>query len=296
MAAIGAEGLIPGVKKRIAQLTSAVLLLYLFACIYMWATQRQKIFEPSSQLQTSPDRVGLRYEEVFIPSGNGADRGELYGWWIAAEQADSPTLLYLHGNFRNIGHNVEHAMRLHGMGYNVLLVDYRGYGKSTGGEPSEAKMYEDAEAMWNYLSRLPTVAPSRVFVYGHSLGGAIAIDLAVRYPEMAGVIVESAFTSMSEMGKLNYAYLPVDWLLNQRFDTLNKIGKLRLPKLFIHGTWDTKVPYQMSQQLFDHAEQPKYLKLIEGGEHGNNSGIAWKEYRDTVNAFVRKYARQEIDT
>jgi len=91
-------------------------------------------------------------------------------------------------------------------------------------------------------------------------------------------------------GRRDYAYLPIDWILNQRFVTLEKIGKLKIPVLFIHGTWDEKIPYQMSQQLYDRAPQPKALKLIEGGEHSNNSGVAWLEYRDAVSAFVRQHA------
>lgn len=280
----------PKAARRLLLLAGVSALLYVLACAYMWGTQRQHIFNPTPLLQTTPDRNGMRYQEVRIPSGHGAERGELYGWWIPAEQADAPALLYLHGNFRNISNNPGHAARLHSMGYNLLLVDYRGYGKSTGGAPTESKVYEDAEAAWNYLTTQRAVPPQRAFIYGLSLGGAIAIDLAVRHPEAAGLIAENTFTSMSDMGKRDYGYLPVDWLLNQRFDSLDKVGKLKIPVLFIHGTWDRKVPHQMSRQLFDKAPQPKLMKLIEGGEHINNSSVAWVEYRDTLNAFVQKYA------
>ena len=277
--------------KRVLLLISVSALLYLLACAYMWITQRQHIFEPAPQLQTTPDRVGMKFEEVRIPSGSGAERGELYSWWIPAEQAGAPTMLYLHGNDKNIshGHDVDNAGRMHSLGYNLLMIDYRGYGKSTGGEPSEIKVYEDAEAAWNYLLKQRST-PQRTFIYGHSLGGAIAIDLAMRHPESAGLIAESTFTSMSDMGKRKYSYLPVDWLLNQRFDSLDKVSKLKIPVLFIHGTWDRRIPWQMSQRLFDQTPQPKFMKLIEGGEHNNNSSIAWLEYRDTLIAFVQKHA------
>ena len=297
------------VIKRVIKGVGALAVIYVLICIYMWTAQRQIIFVPEPQLQTTPDRNGMRYEEVRIPLGSGQDRGELHGWWIPAKQADSaqgdqsrdhssmqnaqsgPVLLYLHGNYRNIGYNAEHAMRLHSLGYNLLLIDYRGYGKSSGGDPSEAKVYEDAEAAWEYLIKQRGIATHRLFIYGHSLGGAIAIDLAVRHPEAAGLIAESTFTSIVAMARRDYPWLPVAQLLNQKFDSLDKVSQLKIPALFIHGTWDKKIPYEMSRQLFEQTPEPKYLKLIEGGEHSNNSGIAWQEYRNTLTAFVQQHTR-----
>lgn len=275
---------------RLGFLAAILLLAYMGGCVYMWDTQKQHIYLPERSLQTTPDRDGMRYEEVRIQSGKGAEQGELFGWWIPGASASSPALLYLHGNARNVSLNVEHAARLHSMGYGLLLVDYRGYGKSSGGEPDEKKIYEDAEAAWNYLASELRQPPQRTFIYGHSLGGAVAIDLAVRHPEAAGLITESTFTSMLDIGKRDYPYLPVDLLLNQRFDSIDKVGKLKIPVLFIHGTWDSKSPWQMSRQLFDAAPQPKVLKLIEGGEHGNSGGIASVEYKAAVSAFVQQYA------
>jgi fermentation-respiration switch protein FrsA (DUF1100 family) len=244
----------------------ASVFLYLGVCGYMWATQKELIFEPTPVLQSTPARMGLTYTELHFPSGAGAERGELDAWWIPAAHGDSPTLLYLHGNDRNISSNLSHVQRLHDLGYNVLLTDYRGFGKSTGGQPNEAKVYEDAESAWRYT-----------------------IDLAVRHADAAGLIVESTFTSMQAMGELDYGYLPVSLLLNQRFDSLQKIGKLKLPILIIHGTWDRIVPVDMAKQLYAAAPQPKSLTLIEGGGHGNSGTIGWVEYRDALNSFIEKY-------
>jgi fermentation-respiration switch protein FrsA (DUF1100 family) len=185
---------------------------------------------------------------------------------------------------------VEHTLRLHKLGFNVLLPDYRGFGKSSGGRPNETKVYEDAEAAWQYLLKVRGVKPQQAFIYGHSLGGAVAIDLAVHHAEAAGLITESTFTSTAEMGKLSYPYLPVDWLLNQRFESLKKIAQLKIPVLLIHGTWDKRVPVEMAQQLYAAAPQPKTLLLIEGGEHNNSSAVGWIEYRDAVTGFVKQYA------
>ena len=277
--------------RRISISVAAIALLYVAGCAYMWTTQRDHIFEPTPLLQTTPDRLGLKFEELRIPVGSGADKGELQAWWVPAANSDAPTFLYLHGNDRNIGNNLQHTLRLHNLGFNVLLPDYRGYGNSTGGKPSEAKVYEDAEAAWQYLIKQRGVNPRHAFIYGHSLGGAIAIDLAVHHPEAAGLITESTFTSIEAMGELEYGYLPVGLLLNQRFDSLQKIARLKIPVLLIHGTWDKQVPVRMAQQLYDAAPQPKTLTLIKGGEHGNSATIGWIEYRDAVSAFVKKYAR-----
>lgn len=276
--------------RRIGALAALLLVAYASARVYdIWDTQRESIFEPDATLQTSPARLGAPFEELRIPSGSGAERGDLHAWWIPAEKFDAPTVLYLHGNFRNISYNLENALRYRTLGCNLLVVDYRGYGKSTGGKPSEAKVYEDAEAAWQYLLKQRGVKPQQTFIYGHSLGGAVAIDLAVRHPEAAGLITESTFTSMRAMSELKYDFLPVGLLLNQRFETLQKIPRLKIPLLLIHGTWDKKVPVNMAQQLFDAAPQPKTLALIEGGEHSNSGAVGWIEYRNAVSAFVRQY-------
>jgi fermentation-respiration switch protein FrsA (DUF1100 family) len=203
-------------------------------------------------------------------------------------------MLYLHGNDKNIGaaRDLDNAARFHSMGYNLLIAEYRGYGKSTGGEPSEDKMYEDAESAWRYLVKQRAVEPKRTFIYGHSLGGAIAIDLGMHHPNAAGIIAESTFTSIVDMAARQYAYLPADLLLNQRFDSMSKLSRMKIPLLFIHGTWDRRVPYQMSQRLFESAPQPKFLKLIEGGDHGNSAIVAPLEYKAAVNEFVQRFAGQ----
>lgn len=277
--------------RRFILLLGLLLVVYASARVYnIWDTQRDSIFEPLAEMQTDPARLGAPFEEVRIPSGSGAERGELHGWWIPAAVSDAPTVLYLHGSSRNISFNLESALHYRELGYNLLLVDYRGYGKSTGGKPSEDKVYEDAEAVWQYLIGQRGVHPKQTFIYGMSLGGAIALELAVRHPEAAGLIMEGSFTSMQAMGEIRYEMLPVGLLLNQRFESLQKIAKLKMPLLLIHGKWDRKVPYAMAQQLYAVAPQPKTLLLIENGEHSNSRSVGWLEYRDAVSAFVRQYA------
>ncbi len=286
-------GLILKWSKRLRWGLILAVLSYLGVCLNLWATQQQHIFEPSPQLQTTPKRIGLNSEEVRIPSGTGKDRGDLFAWWIPSKNNDTPTLLYLHGNENNIGtaHDMGKAAQFHEMGYNLLLLEYRGYGKSSGAGPNESSMYEDAEAAWMYLIKERTRNPKTTFIYGHSMGGAVAIDLAVHHPNAGGVITESTFTSMKDMGEREYPYLPVDLLLKHRFDSIGKIRLLKIPLLVIHGTWDARIPYQMSQRLFESAQQPKYLKLIEGGEHINCDLVAPLEYRAAVTEFIQRDAR-----
>jgi fermentation-respiration switch protein FrsA (DUF1100 family) len=263
--------------------------IFLGACIVFWSSQNSYIFEPATAMQTTPERVGLAAEEFYIHSGAGTESGSLFSWWIPAAGADAPTILYLHGNDNNVGHarDLEYARGMHGQGYNILMIDYRGYGKSGGGKPSEVKIYEDADSAWNYLVGQRGISPGRIFIYGHSLGGAVAIDLAVRHPEAAGVIEESSFTSMPAIASATgYGFMPTDLLIHERFDSLSKVSKLKIPLLIIHGTWDKTVPYQMGQELFDAAPQPKTLELIEGGGHENSCIVGRVECGRIFTSFV----------
>ena len=261
---------------------------FLGACITFWVTQNDYIYEPASTLQTTPERVGLKADTILISSGTGGGRGDLFSWWIAVESKTAPTLLYLHGNDNNIGYvrEIEYARRMHELGYNVLMIDYRGYGKSTGGKPNEAKVYEDAESAWNYLLNQQHISASHIFNYGHSLGGAIAIELATRHPEAAGVIEESSFTSMPAVVTTMSHNLPTGILIHEKFDSLSKVAELKIPLLIIHGTWDKIVPYHMGQQLYDAAPQPKTIALIEGGTHEGSCIVGQVECRRIFSTFV----------
>ena len=200
-------------------------------------------------------------------------------------------VLYLHGNGSNVGANVEHANRFHRLGLSVFLIDYRGYGNSQGDFPSEYRVYEDAQLAWDYLVKQRGIHPNQIYIYGHSLGGAIAIDLAVRHPEAAGLIVEGSFTSvlaMVDFQKPLFRVFPIDLLLAQRFDSLSKVDRLQMPVLFIHGTADNVVPAQMSKKLFDAAPDPKQLYMVPDGGHNNAAQIGGVEYLRVVSKFLDK--------
>ncbi|WP_333306298.1 alpha/beta fold hydrolase [Microcoleus sp. B7-D4] len=198
-------------------------------------------------------------------------------------------VLYLHGNASNVGANVEHAYRFHGLGLSVFVMDYRGYGKSQGDFPSESQVYEDAQLAWDYLVKQRGINPNQIYLYGHSLGGAIAIDLAVRHPEAAGVIVEGSFTSTRAMVNFQkglFWMFPIDFLLTQRFDSLSKVDRLQMPVLFIHGAADNVVPVEMTKKLFDAAPEPKQLYIVPDGGHTNVAHIGGAEYLQILSQFL----------
>lgn len=263
---------------------------YVCACVFLYLRQTRFIFFPSPEIETTPAQLDLEYEDVWLPVQVAQGKEErLHGWWIpAAASPATGVLLYLHGNGVNIGANLNHAHRFHQLGFSVLLIDYRGYGHSEGGFPSESRVYQDAERAWDYLTRERGVPSKQIFLYGMSLGGAIAIELAIRHPEAAGLMVQSSFTSMREM--VNYRYhfwmFPVDLLLTEQFDSLTKVKNLQMPVLFMHGTDDADVPVEMSQQLFDRAPEPKQLFIVPTARHHNVAAVSGERYFQQVREFV----------
>ena len=265
--------------------------VYVIACLFLYCQQTRFIFFPRATIDTTPATFNLRYQEVWLPVKTVADRVEkIHAWWIPASTSSDRVLLYLHGNGINIGANVAHASRFHHMGFSVLLPDYRGYGLSEGDFPTEAQVYQDAQVAWDYLVKEKKIPPQRIFIYGHSLGGAVAIELAIKYLDAAGLIVESSFTSVVDMvnNQQIYRIFPIDILLHQRFDSINKVRSLAMPVLFIHGTADWQVPASMSQQLYQVAPQPKQIFLVPDAGHNNTAEIAGSKYFRVVQQFVRQ--------
>ena len=260
-------------------------------CAWLDLKQRQIIFNPTTEIAGTPEDFNLQYDNVWIPVAGSTSDGpaveHLHGWWIPADNSLAPAMLYLHGNGWNIGDSAYNTARLQRMGFSILAIDYRGFGKSEGGFPSESQVYADAQAAWVYLKSREPDARKR-YIYGHSLGGAVAIDLAVRSPDAAGLIVESSFTSILDIGRRGawLRHLPLDWIVTQRFDSLAKIGKISMPVLFIHGTADDVIPAEMSQRLYDAAPQPKQLALIPHAGHSSIAVVGMAQYRRAVQDFV----------
>lgn len=277
---------------------------YGLVCLYLLIYQRNLIFQPQPNFLQLPDseQFKLPYEEVGIPVPDSSDR--LHGWWIPAPTPqekitvlpDEPvrvlkspkTILFLCGAGGNKSYFLARLQGLRQLGFSILVVDYRGYGQSQGGFPTEVQLYQDSKLAYQYLTETRRVLPDQIVVYGESLGGAIAIELATHYPAIAGLIVQSSFTSMAAVAKQRpFLWLfPIDVLLTQRFHSLPKLKQLRLPILFIHGTADKTVPVEMSQQLYEAASEPKYLHLIPDAEHVRIYRPGKDSYLKAIQRFV----------
>ncbi|MGB5750745.1 MAG: alpha/beta fold hydrolase [Desulfobacterales bacterium] len=277
-------------KWFITGLIALAVIAYGSGCAYMWVNQKYYIFMPQREISQTPADHNLAFEDLYLPvsSTNKGVIERMHCWWIPNDRLTGRYLIYLHGSAFNIGANVNHARRFKDLGFSVLLISYRGYGRSEGHFPTEAQVYADAEAGWDYLVDQKGIQPGDIFIYGHSLGAAVAINLAVAHPGAGGLIVEGAFTSITDMGRQNalYRLLPIDLITHQRFDSISKIRRLKMPVLIMHGTEDRVVPFEMSRQLYEKAPSPKRLKLILGGGHNNSARVGGAEYLNTVREFI----------
>ncbi len=271
-----------------------IAIAYIAACLfYLWG-QNKFIFKPQAEVVATPIDVGIAYEEFWLPASSANDRTEkIHGWWCPQEEEEAGVVFYLHGCKGNMAAqekswNLDRVAKLHSLGFSVLTIDYRGYGRSEGRFPTEARVYEDVEAAWSYLIKEKQVPPEKVFVYGHSLGGAIATHLCLQHPEAAGLVVESCPSSIKDAARQRwYRIFPLDWIVHQKFDCINKIKKLEMPVLFIHGGSDRCVPVEMSERLFEATSAPKQLLLIPDAEHDNACKLGGDRFLATLGEFLK---------
>ena len=279
-------------RRRLSLIVLTCLLVLLpIGCAKLEQTERELVFriEPGTARWFSGLPAGI--EDVQLQSPALAADESLHAWWWPAPRKDAPALLYLHGSRWNLTGQLFRIEQLHAMGFSVLAVDYRGFGQSRGPLPSERSVYEDALIAWEHLLRLQPEASKR-FIYGHSLGGAVAVNLAhelageAQSPQAAGLIVESSFTNLGDVATaVSNTSLPVRWLLSQEFDSLSKIGEVGIPLLIAHGRDDRYVPARFSEALFDAASEPKQLLLIDGANHNNSLRMAGNSYRQALQAL-----------
>ena len=269
---------------RVAVIVLVVVAVAGTAARQLRLLDRQFVFFPERDLAATPAEVGLDYEDVRLDVGNGE---RLHGWFVPGDA--ETTLLWFHGNAGNIGDRVDNLRMLHdALEASVFIFDYRGYGESEG-TASEAAMYEDAEAALEYLRSIKALDPAEsIVLFGRSLGGAVAVEMAARH-QVRGVIVESAFTSVRDMARKAYPFLPSGLLvqmLESRFDALSRIPDVHSPVLVLHGDRDDLVPFEHGRKLFDAGNDPKSFYLIEGASHNDTHLVGGKRYFDALRTFI----------
>jgi fermentation-respiration switch protein FrsA (DUF1100 family) len=234
------------------------------------------LYFPSHEIVATPGQAGLDYRNLTL----GTEDGErLHGWWIGTGAKRVGHLLLCHGNAGNVGDRILHAELLTAAGFDVLLFDYRGYGRSTG-RPSEEGTYRDARAALSCVLEQPGVDRECIFYMGESLGGAVALDLALECPP-AGLVLVSAFTGVRALARLHYPFVPAA-LIPDAYPVLRRIHDLRAPLLVLHGDRDDIVPLSHGKALFDASPEPKRIHVFPGLGHNDLVPLARVELAQVI--------------
>ena len=269
---------------------TALLALLAGGCSTLDERQREWIFQPSDRSwgNTESQTEGMEHVWIDFKSSVTGEPARLHGLWLggAPESADTPVLLYLHGARYNVAGSAPRMRRMHELGFSVLAIDYRGFGKSSAGLPSEATAREDARAAWTWLAaRHPA---QHRYIFGHSLGGAIGIDLASSVKDESGVIVESTFTSIADVASsFKWGWLPFGPFITQRFEAITKVKSIGSPLLVVHGTADSLINPTLGRKLYEAATVPKMFVLVEGGSHHNTNSIGAVQYKAALNQLFQ---------
>jgi len=257
--------------------------LGLAGCAALDRQQREWIFQPGERTWRGGAAAAEGMQDIWIayrPGGSPA-AVQLHGLWLPQPRADAPVLLYLHGARFDVRGSAPRMRRMHELGFAVLGVDYRGFGRSTRELPSEAMAVEDARAAWDWLAREHPQA--RRYLFGHSLGGAIAVALAAEVHDEAGLIVEGSFTSIPEVvSTFKWGWLPVGPLITQRLDAGARIAQVGSPVLVVHGSQDSLIKPELGQRLYERAAQPKRFVLVQGGSHHSTNSLGQPQYRQAI--------------
>lgn len=269
--------------KRWILLVLAVAALFT-GCATLDERQRSWIFQPSDRSWWRGTEAAAGMSDVWIDftSRETGQPVRLHGLWLAhpdlARRADAPVLLYLHGARFNVEGSAFRSRRMQELGFSVLAVDYRGFGKTSKELPSETMAYEDARAAWDWLGRQYPKRPR--YIFGHSLGGAIAIELAAQVEDERGTLVEGTFTSIPDVvSTFKWGWLPVGPFITQRFEAVKRVPQIGSPLLVVHGANDTLISPELGRRLFDAGTGRKAFVLVDGGSHHNTNSVGQPQYR-----------------
>jgi len=258
-----------------------VPLSYILIMGALYFMQESMLYFPDRNIVATPEYSGLAYEEISVKTQDGVT---ISGWYIPSGD-EKGVLLFCHGNAGNISHRLRSVEIFHSLGLSVLIFDYRGYGKSEG-KPTESGTYLDGEAAWSYLVEVKGKSPARIILFGRSLGGAVAAEVALRKAP-AGLIIESSFTSVAELGKKFYPWAPVDLIARYKYATIDKVGAITCPKLIIHSRGDELIPFDQGRKLYEKASPPKEFLEIRGG-HNDGFLLSGETYREGLRPFLDK--------
>lgn len=272
----------PRLRKPALRLLQLVALAYAGVCLLLVACQSQLIWFPGKDRGTTPREQNLAFEDLTLATQDGE---RLHAWFLPAAGEARGALLLSHGNAGTIEDRIELARFFVEARVAVLLYDYRGYGLSSG-SPSEAGTYADARAAWKELVERRGFAPERILLYGESLGGGVATELATEV-KSAGLVLHDTFTSLDDAAAFHYPWLPVRLLLRSHYDNLSKIGRVSTPVLVVHSPQDEVIPFAQAERLFAAAAEPKEL-LATAGSHNGPSYLARPEWQERVRAFAAR--------
>ena len=235
-----------------------LITIYVIICLVIFLSQRKLLYHPNENNYLDENKLTHKIEKVFVKSDN-----RLIGWYHFKDRKYK-TLLFFHGNAGNLQNRIYKLNEIAELELNYLIIAYRGFSGNEG-KPTEEGLYNDSMAAKRWLNS-NNIDDSNIILYGESLGTAVAVDLGSKFP-FAGIILESPFTSMVELSKIYYPYLPVNLLLKDRYDSINKISKITFPKLVMHGDKDNIVPFRMGKRMFESFSEPKFSYFKSGDDH-----------------------------
>ncbi len=255
---------------------------YTVILVLMYLFQTAFVFFPSRTITTTPDNHGMEYENLYFHTD---DEKRLHGWYIPVEDARG-SILFFHGNAGNISGRIESIRQFHSLGLNVMIFDYRGYGKSEG-SPSEAGTYHDAAAAWRYMTEVRDENPDKIILFGRSLGGGVAAWLASEV-DAGALVLESTFTSAVDLAADLYPFIPVRWLMHIRYPVSDYLNEITMPVMIAHSPDDDIVPYRHGQALYDLAGEPKKWLEMQG-RHNDGFILTGSAYVNAWDDFLRQY-------
>lgn len=264
-------------QKALIYLLVVLLASYFIIVLFVYSIQDQMLYLPNRTIRGTPEQVGLEYEPLRIVT---KDQEQIAAWFIPG---GDKTVLYLHGNGDNISGRLSQAKFWHDLGFSMLLIDYRGYGESTG-EPIEVGLYTDALAAWEHLTIERGIPAEQIVVVGESLGGGVATWLSSHRPN-AGLILDATFTSVPDVAARQYPWLPVRLLSRNHFRSIDRIEDIHTPILILHSREDRLIPFEHGQRLYEKANQPKTFVELRG-PHASGLGGDPETYRTAIENFV----------